>query len=51
MRTRSFYLGAAEKLPNKFNALGKSKSVMETIPNQNPVERNRKMVRVHLRTR
>ena len=46
MRTRGFSVGAAEKLLNKLNALGKGKKVMETIPNPNPAQTNKPFIRI-----
>ena len=46
MRTRGFSVGAAEKLLNKLNALGKGKRVMETIPNPNPAQTNKPFIRI-----
>ena len=46
MRTRGFAVGAAEKLLNRLNALGKGKRVMETIPNPNPAQTNKPFIRV-----
>ena len=46
MRTRGFAVGAAEKLLNRLNALGKGKRVMETIPNPDPAQTNKTFIRI-----
>ena len=49
MRTRGFSMSGAEKLLNKLDALGKGKRVMETIPNPDPTQTNKPLIRVQIK--
>ena len=48
MRTRGFAVSGAQKLLNKLNALGKGKKVMEAIPNPDPTQANRPLIRMQI---
>ena len=49
MRTRCYAVSGAAKLLNKLDALGKGKRVIETIPNPDPTQTNKPLIRVRIK--